>query len=120
MNRNNELIELDSGLLEDYIQSLGIEVVKKMLALYHQQVAIYLIDIEKSLQSNSAELWQEHCHKMKGAAGSVGLKSLHAHLAVMEKTTADISEKTQQLAELNAHNQQALMHVNVWLEKYNE
>jgi hypothetical protein len=56
---------------------------------------------------------------MKGAAGSVGLKSLHAKLALMEKTSADITEKAQQLAELKDHNQQALVHFTVWLKKYN-
>jgi HPt (histidine-containing phosphotransfer) domain-containing protein len=117
VNKNNRLIQLDQELLEDYVQSLGVEVIKKMLALYHQQVAIYLIDIEKSLHSNSAELWQEHCHKMKGAAGSIGLKSVHAQLALMEKTSADITEKAHQLAELKDHNKQSLADFTTWLEQ---
>jgi HPt (histidine-containing phosphotransfer) domain-containing protein len=119
VNKNNKLILLDHDLLDDYLQSLGVEVIKKMLALYRQQMVIYLIDIEKSLQSNNAELWQEHCHKMKGAAGSIGLKSLHTQLALMEKTSADTTEKAQQLTELKDHNQQALANFNAWLEKYN-
>lgn len=118
MYKNYKVIQLDHDLLDDYIQSLGVEVVKEILTLYSQQVVIYLVDIEKSLQCNSAVLWQEHCHKMKGAAGSIGLKSLHAHLVLMEKTTADITEKAQQLAELKDHNQQALASFNTWLEKY--
>lgn len=119
MNKNNKLVQLNYGLLDDYRQSLGIDIVKKMLDLYSQQVVFYLVGIEKSLQCDSAELWQEHCHKMKGAAGSIGLKSLHARLALMEKTTADITEKAQQLVELKEHNQQAFANVNAWLEKYN-
>jgi HPt (histidine-containing phosphotransfer) domain-containing protein len=119
VNKNNTLIQLDEGLLDDYVQSLGVEVINKMLALYRQQVAIYLIDIEKSLQSNNMKLWQEHCHKMKGAAGSVGLKSVHAKLVLMEKTTADIADKSQQLTDLKDHNQIALAHFTAWLEKYN-
>lgn len=119
MNKNTTLIQLDQDLLDDYVQSLGLEVINKMLVLYRQQVAIYLVEIEKALQSNNEKLWQEHCHKMKGAAGSVGLKSLHAKLALMEKTSADITEKAQQLAELKDHNQQALVHFTVWLKKYN-
>jgi len=119
VNKNNKLIQLDYDLLEGYLQSLGIDIVIKMFALYNQQVVIYLVDIEKSLQCNSAELWQEYCHKMKGAAGSVGLKSVHARLVLMEKTTANKTEKAQQLAELKDHNQQALANFNAWLEKYN-
>lgn len=117
MNKNNTSIKLDYDLLDDYVQSLGVEVIKNMLALYQQQVAIYLVDIEKSLQFNSAELWQEHCHKMKGAAGSIGLKSLHAQLALMEKTSAEITEKAQQLAELKDHSKQSLADFNAWLEQ---
>jgi hypothetical protein len=37
----------------------------------------------------------------------------------MEKTTADIADKGQQLADLKDHNQIALAHFTVWLEKYN-
>ena len=115
MNSNNELIQLDSDLLDGYVQSLGVEVVKKMFALYSQQAKIYLNDIESALHNDSEQLWQEHCHKMKGAAGSVGLAALHARLKLMEKTTAKSSEKAQQLLELKEHNQQAINAFESWL-----
>ena len=118
MDKNNSLIQLNHDLLNDYVQSLGVEVVKKMIALYREQVIIYLVDIESALQCNDTKLWQEHCHKMKGAAGSIGLQSLHAKLALMEKTTADETEKAQQLVELKDHNKHALANVNTWLEQH--
>ena len=52
---------------------------------------------------------------MKGAAGSVGLKALHARLKAMEKTTAGTDGKAQQLADLKTHNQQAIEDFNDWL-----
>jgi len=113
---DNELPSLDNELLDGYMQSLGQNIVKKMLTLYRQQSLIYLTDIEVALSSDSAELWQEHCHKMKGAAGSVGLKSLHARLVIMEKSMDDTTKKAQQLAELNIHNNQAIADFNAWLE----
>jgi len=116
MNKNNKLTQLDNDLLDGYMQSLGIDVVKKMFALYNQQVIIYLKDIENSMLNDNVELWQEHCHKMKGAAGSVGFKSLHARLVLMEKTTVGITEKTQQFSELKDHNKHALNAFNDWLE----
>lgn len=119
VNKENKLIQLDYDLLDSYIQSLSIEVVSKMLALYRQQVVIYIVDIEKSLQCNNVVLWQEHCHKMKGAAGSIGLKSLHAYLVLMEKSTADKTEKAQQLNELKDHNKKAIALFNAWLETHN-
>jgi HPt (histidine-containing phosphotransfer) domain-containing protein len=119
MNENNKLIQLDYDLLDSYINTLGITVIEKMFALYRQQVAIYLVDIESSLQSNNEELWKAHCHKMKGAASSIGLVSLHEKLALMEKTSANINEKNCQLIELIEHNQQALTYLEHWFEQYN-
>lgn len=116
MNNNNELIQLDNELLDSYVQSLGRAVVKQMIDLYRQQVMVYIQDIESSVLSNSAQLWQVHCHKMKGAAGSVGLKSLHERLKRMEKTTAGTDGKAQQLADLKIHNQQAIAKFDAWLE----
>ncbi len=118
MNVNNESIQLDNELLDGYMQSLGYEIVKKMFVLYSQQVVIYLRDIESSLHCDNTQLWQEHCHKMKGAAGSVGLRSLHSRLKLMEKTTEDIKGKTHQLVELQIHNKQAMACFNDWLESY--
>mgnify|MGYP000412034718 CR=1 FL=1 len=116
MNKNDELIQLDNELLDGYVHSLGNGVVKQMFDLYNQQVIIYIKDIEQSLLCGNAQLWQEHCHKMKGAAGSVGLKALYSRLKLMEKTTASTSDKAHQLAELKIHNKQAIADFNDWLE----
>lgn len=115
MNDNNDEIQLDIELLDGYVKGLGVNVVKQMFDLYRQQVTIYLKDIEGAMLSGNEQLWQDHCHKMKGAAGSVGLKSLHSRLKLMEKTTASISGKTHQLAELKNHNSQAMADFNDWV-----
>ncbi|MCW8833200.1 MAG: Hpt domain-containing protein [Colwellia sp.] len=116
MNRHNELPSLDEELLDGYVQNLGQDIVKQMFALYSQQSSVYLADIEEALLSDNAKLWQEHCHKMKGAAGSVGLKSLHARLVIMEKSTDCTIKKAQQLAELNIHNKQSIADFSDWFE----
>ena len=117
MNENHDEIQLDRELLDGYVKGLGVNVVKQMFDLYRQQVTIYLKDIEGSMLSSNAQLWQEHCHKMKGAAGSVGLKALHSRLKLMEKTTASTSDKADQLTELKTHNKQAITDFNDWLER---
>ena len=116
VNENNELTQLDEELLEGYVQNLGVAIVKQMFDLYCQQVQIYLKDIETSMLNDDAPLWQEHCHKMKGATGSVGLKSLHNRLKIMEKTTASTADKAHLLAELITHNKQAISDFNDWLQ----
>lgn|GEM_PF-579541 len=109
------LPSLDVVLLQSYIDSLGKNIVQQMFTLYEQQVAIYLADIEKAQLADSSILWQEHCHKMKGASASVGLTRLHALLVVLEKTTAQQAEKMTMLAELKHENTQAIAASKQWL-----
>lgn len=111
------VVLLDVELLQGYLDSLGKATVEKMFALYSQQVAIYLADIEKAQLADNAKDWQEHCHKMKGAAASVGLVELHKQLVVLEKITATQQEKSQLLLDLQAGNQQAMTAFSQWLAK---
>ena len=114
MTEKNEWIQLDNELLDSYIQSLGAAVVKQMFDLYCQQAVGYIQDIEHSMLNDNAQLWQENCHKMKGAAGSVGLNVLHGRLKSMEKLTTDQADKAKQLAELKTHNQVAIEEFDHW------
>ena len=110
---------LDVILLQSYIDSLGKNIVEQMFALYKQQSTIYLSDIEKSQLADAIDLWQEHCHKMKGASASVGLTRLHALLVPLEKTTAAQSEKAIYLTELRLVNEQAIGAFQQWLAEAN-
>jgi HPt (histidine-containing phosphotransfer) domain-containing protein len=115
MKNMEESSQLDRDLLEDYVQSLGNSIVKKMFDLYAHQVVLYLDDIEASLLCDNSKQWQEYCHKMKGAAGSVGLKALYFRLKRMETTTANVNDKVHQLAQLKIHNNQAMSDFRDWL-----
>lgn len=115
MDLEQDYTQLDTILLTDYVTSLGKAVVEQMLNLYTQQSALYLSDIEKAQVIDSSPLWQEHCHKMKGAAGSVGLKFLHAHLQEIEKTTAKKLEKRALFEALETLNKEAVLVFTHWL-----
>ncbi len=110
-----EDIVLDDSLLTGYLNNLGKVTVSKMLELYMQQSELYLADIGKALESSSQSLWQEHCHKMKGAAGSVGLKALHIFLVNIEKSVAPRAEKKVMLANLTTLNAQGVRCFKHWL-----
>jgi len=107
--------QLDLDLLENYLNNLGKEVLLKMLVLYKQQAAIYLADIGQALHNNDQQQWQEHCHKMKGASGSVGLLEVYKNLVNMEKSTAVQEEKNQQLQKLQQLNKKAIAIFEQWL-----
>jgi len=111
----NNIEQLDVNLLDGYLDSLGQDIVQQMLDLYIQQSITYLDDITDSLKQESQELWQEHCHKMKGATGSVGLLATHAILVKIEKLPNSWSEKSTYLAELVSTNKKAIDAFKIWL-----
>lgn len=107
--------ELDLALLSGYVEGLGTEVVKKMIALYTEQSQLYLIDINQALVKQTQTTWQENCHKMKGAAGSVGLLTVHRLLASIEKIPDNWNEKQQELSRLTELNKARIADLNNWL-----
>jgi len=109
------LPKLDLLLLQSYMDSLGKNIVEQMFVLYKQQAVIYLTDIEKAQLVGSTALWQEHCHKMKGAAASAGLSRLHDFLVGLEKTKARQGEKVALLAELKNENKEAIDALEQWI-----
>ena len=107
---------LDKELLTGYLDNLGSDLVRQMLELYVAQSETYLNEIHAALQADSQELWQERCHKMKGAAGSAGFVQVHAKLVVIEKSGEGQAAKKQHLDDLQALNQQTIAAFNAWLD----
>ena len=99
---------VDIELLKGYLENLGQDTLQQMISLYVNQSEIYLQDISQALKN-------EHCHKMKGAAGSAGLTSVHAKLVLMEKSTQTQAIKTVLLEELQQENNAAVAAFNEWL-----
>ncbi len=106
---------LDYPLLTGYLDSLGKATVEKMLALYCQQAEIYLQEIAQATAADLQTTWQEQCHKMKGAAGSVGLMQVHAQLVNMEKSQQSAQEKLDLIAQLRQLNQVGITEFKQWL-----
>ena len=111
-----DVMQLDEELLNGYLEQLDKGIIAKMLALYLQQSVIYLNDIAMAVDEDSAVLWQERCHKMKGAAGSLGLKQLHAKLVTAEKSTLDQSQKRVILTEIKTLNEAAIAAFMAWVD----
>lgn len=107
--------QLDTELLTGYIDNLGSDVVQQMLDLYMQQSAIYISEIGAVLEQQSQTDWQEKCHKMKGAAGSVGLLNVHSLLVSIEKSQEPWEDKKQTLEKLKELNEAAIECFKVWM-----
>ena len=107
---------IDLTLAQGYLDNLGKQVVQKMLDLYIQQSVVYIDDINASLDSKVQEQWHERCHKMKGAAGSVGLIDVHAHLVAIEKISGEWDVKRTHLVRLTNLNSDAISQFKQWLD----
>ncbi len=108
---------LDLVLLQGYLDNIGTDVVLQMLDLYIKQSEIYLEDIDRASIGNSQIVWHDACHKMKGAAGSVGLKKVHANLVAIENLTETSAIKQQAVIALTKVNQVAIEMFQVWIKQ---
>ncbi len=120
VNTKQQLEALNIDLLQGYLDTLGKGMIEKMFALYRQQTQLYLASIKAALMEDSDSSWQESCHKMKGAAASVGLTSLHGQLVILEKVKATKEEKMTYFTELTQENDKAMEIFEAWLVKVNE
>ena len=111
----SEINQLDLSLLSGYLDNLGKDVVQQMLELYIQQSEIYLIDIKGSVSTKEQSTWQGACHKMKGAAGSVGLLVVYKNLVEIESSMALAGEKLVYVQELTTLNNKAISTFKKWL-----
>lgn len=109
--------QIDINLLQGYLDNLGAEIVQKMLDLYIQQSKLYVENISLAVEMKSQSHWQESCHKMKGAAGSVGLLFVHKELVELEKSIASWDVKATAIVELTKLNNQAKIAFQQWLDE---
>lgn len=102
---------LNKELLGSYLSQLSKDIIAQMLQLYIGQSEQYLADIESAAQQQNQELWQQNCHKMKGAASSVGFLKLQQRLAELEHQSMDCTV-LQELSELNS---KSISEFELWL-----
>ena len=113
IKQSSETLNID--LLKGYLDTLSKGMLEKMYELYGQQAPIYLANINNAIIENSDILWKESCHKMKGAAASVGLMTLHSQLVALEKINATTEEKIKILSDLTEENTKAMKVFEHWL-----
>lgn len=113
----SENTHLDTVLLGGYLDNLGESIVQQMLDLYLGQSVIYINDIASATSVEQQQEWQEYCHKMKGAAGSVGLLLVHKKLVEIEKSEVNEESKKTMVDDLKELNQDATNIFITWLSK---
>jgi two-component system aerobic respiration control sensor histidine kinase ArcB len=88
-----KLLELET--INDFVGSMGVEPFIKSSKLLEKLGPLYITEMQKALDENDLDEYQSVAHKLKGAAGSVGLKSVQLSAKQMEDKTH--SEPLEQL-----------------------
>ena len=88
---------LDIETIEDFVGSMGLEVFKRSAALFAKLNPQYQTELADALAIDDREEYKSVAHKLKGAAGSVGLNDVQLHAKKMEHGALD--ESTEELQE---------------------
>lgn len=85
---NNDDAILDFNILQDYLQSLGINSVKRSIQLFQQLLPGYISKMVEAATQQQLHEFQEAAHKLKGAASSVGLLWVQQQAKEFEQSEA--------------------------------
>ncbi|MDN3653365.1 hypothetical protein QWY77_11495 [Thalassotalea ponticola] len=106
---------LNTQLINEYVQALGQDVFIQTVELYEQQAQAYLHQLGEVAKIADHVQWQLQCHAMKSAAGNMGLQQLHAMLSSLEHSQETALQLTQRVEQLTQLNQQSLQQLKQWL-----
>ncbi|CAM2965567.1 aerobic respiration control sensor protein [Pseudoalteromonas atlantica] len=84
---------LDVETIEDFVNSMGLEVFKRSSGLFEKLNPQYQQELQSVLNENDREEYKSVAHKLKGAAGSVGLNDVQLHAKKMEHGALDESDE---------------------------
>lgn len=84
---------LDVETIEDFVNSMGLEVFKRSSGLFEKLNPQYQQELQSALNENDREEYKSVAHKLKGAAGSVGLNDVQLHSKKMEHGALDESDE---------------------------
>lgn len=84
---------LDIETIEDFVNSMGLEVFKRSSGLFEKLNPQYQQELLGALNENDREEYKSVAHKFKGAAGSVGLNDVQLHAKKMEHGALDESDE---------------------------
>ncbi|GAB0111491.1 aerobic respiration two-component sensor histidine kinase ArcB [Pseudoalteromonas distincta] len=84
---------LDVETIEDFVNSMGLVVFRRSSQLFEKLNPQYQQEMLTSLNAGDREEYKSVAHKLKGAAGSVGLNDVQLHAKVMEYGAIEESDE---------------------------
>jgi len=91
---------LDIETIEDFVGSMGLVIFNRSCELFNKLNPQYQTELADALAADDREEYKSVAHKLKGAAGSVGLNDVQLHAKKMEHgALEESSEELQQWLE---------------------
>jgi two-component system aerobic respiration control sensor histidine kinase ArcB len=88
---------LDIETIEDFVGSMGLTIFNRSCELFNKLNPQYQTELADALAADDREEYKSVAHKLKGAAGSVGLNDVQLHAKKMEHgALEESSEELQQ------------------------
>jgi len=84
---SNDLLVLET--INDFVESMGVSIFARSSQLFHKLWPQYVTELETALQQDDLEEYKSVAHKLKGAAGSVGLLKVQQVAKLMEDKALD-------------------------------
>jgi len=113
---SNENQVLDIGTLNDYLQSLGKDAMKRSAQLFAQLLPGYMNKLMETAVQRQEKDFQEAAHKLKGAAASVGLLWVQQQAKRMEQEQINWQGLERQLVDFHLKTEQHLAALSEYIE----
>ncbi len=108
---------LDQATLNDYMQTLGKDAVKRSAQLFAQLLPGYMNRLMETAIQRQEKDFQEAAHKLKGAAASVGLLWVQQQAKKLEQGTVNWQGLEGQLVDFHLKTEQHLAALSEYIEQ---
>ena len=122
VNRQDEtqLAMIDTEMLISYLDIVGKQPVLDSLLMFEQTIPDYMQQLNQYLRLGDDENLVSEAHKIKGAAGSVGLQRIQqlAQLAQTPEAPHWSENVAMWIEQMNQYVQQDIDYLKQWIERY--
>lgn len=115
---NNPEQELDMVVLNDYLGSIGKEAMARSAKVFARLLPGYVSELKSAMTAQDWIVFREAAHKLKGAAGSVGLQWVQQKAKWLEQEVAEWDGLEQQLDELHKKAEQHIAALHEVIDNY--
>ncbi len=109
---------LDTAILQDYLQSLGPDTVRRSAQLFSQLLPGYINKMIEAAVLQHAEEFREAAHKLKGAAASVGLLWVQRQAKKLEQDELQWLGLERQLVDFHLTTEQQLAALYQYIDDF--